>query len=57
MSDMEAGAAAGIGLRILIGTGGGPGEPAHEMVADLAEALALLRSRFAPALRKGSGEA
>jgi D-glycero-D-manno-heptose 1,7-bisphosphate phosphatase len=57
MSDMEAGAAAEIGLRILIGTGGGPCEPAHEMVADLAEALALLRSRFAPALRKGSGEA
>jgi hypothetical protein len=27
------------------------------MVADLAEALALFRSRFAPALRKGSGEA
>jgi D-glycero-D-manno-heptose 1,7-bisphosphate phosphatase len=57
MSDMEAGAAAGIGLRILIGTGGRPDEPAHEMVADLAEALALLRSRFAPALGKGSGEA
>ncbi len=48
MSDMEAGAAAGIGLRIRIGTGAGPGEPAHEVAADLAEALALLRSRFAP---------
>jgi D-glycero-D-manno-heptose 1,7-bisphosphate phosphatase len=49
MSDMEAGTAAGIGLRIRIGTGAGPGEPAHEVAADLAEALALLRSRFAPA--------
>jgi D-glycero-D-manno-heptose 1,7-bisphosphate phosphatase len=58
ISDMEAGAAAGIGLRILIGTRPGPGEPAHEVAADLAEALALLRSRFAPAaLRKGSGGA
>jgi hypothetical protein len=46
---MEAGTAAGIGLRIRIGTGAGPGEPAHEVAADLAEALALLRSRFAPA--------
>jgi D-glycero-D-manno-heptose 1,7-bisphosphate phosphatase len=49
MSDMEAGAAAGIGLRILIGTAAGPGESAHEVAADLAEALALLRFRFAPA--------
>jgi D-glycero-D-manno-heptose 1,7-bisphosphate phosphatase len=47
MSDMEAGAAAGIGLRILIGTRPGPGEPAHEVAADLGEALVLLRSRFA----------
>src|SRR6266545_2625213 len=47
ISDMEAGAAAGIGLCILIGTRPGPGEPAHEVAADLAEALALLRSRFA----------
>lgn len=57
MSDMEAGAAVGIGLRILIGTRAGPGEAAHEVAGDLGEALALLRSRFAPAaLRKGSEE-
>jgi D-glycero-D-manno-heptose 1,7-bisphosphate phosphatase len=49
ISDMEAGAAAGIALRILIGTDAGSGEPAYEAVANLAEALALLRSRFAPA--------
>jgi D-glycero-D-manno-heptose 1,7-bisphosphate phosphatase len=51
MSDIEAGAAAGIGLRVLIGprhakTGG----PPYEVVADLAEALALFRSRFATAV-------
>jgi len=50
MSDIEAGAAAGIGLRILVA----PCPPkksadasSHEVVADLGEALALLRSRFA----------
>jgi hypothetical protein len=48
MSDMEAGAAAGIGLRVLIGRRDAKaGVPAHEVVADLAEALVLLRSRFA----------
>ena len=51
MSDIEAGAAAGIGLRVLIGplhakTGG----PPYEVVADLAEALALFRSRCATAV-------
>ena len=45
---MEAGAAAGIGLRVLVGPRNAKtGEPAHEMVADLGEALVLLRSRFA----------
>jgi D-glycero-D-manno-heptose 1,7-bisphosphate phosphatase len=48
MSDIEAGASAGIGLRILIGSRDTKtGEPPHEVVADLGEALALLRSRFA----------
>src|SRR5262245_43040909 len=48
MSDMEAAAAAGIGLRVLIGPHDAKaGEPGHEVVADLGEALALLRSRFA----------
>lgn len=50
MSDMEAGAVAGIGLRILIGSRElKKREPACEVVADLRQALALLRSRFAPA--------
>jgi D-glycero-D-manno-heptose 1,7-bisphosphate phosphatase len=49
MSDMEAGAAAGIGLRVLIGSHDAKkGETHYEVVADLGEALALLRSRFAP---------
>jgi D-glycero-D-manno-heptose 1,7-bisphosphate phosphatase len=52
MSDIEAGAAAGIGLRILVAPRDakeGQGAPSHEMVGDLSEALALLRSRFARA--------
>jgi D-glycero-D-manno-heptose 1,7-bisphosphate phosphatase len=51
MSDIEAAAAAGIGLRILVGTGDSMGgsAPLHELVADLEEALALLRWRFRPA--------
>jgi D-glycero-D-manno-heptose 1,7-bisphosphate phosphatase len=52
MSDVEAGAAAGVGLRILVGPRAGEGDegaPSHEVVADLDEGLALLRSRFAPA--------
>src|SRR5262249_41459102 len=54
MSDMEAGAAAGIGLRILIGSRElKKREPACEVVADLRQALALLRSRFAPAAPLG----
>jgi D-glycero-D-manno-heptose 1,7-bisphosphate phosphatase len=51
MSDIEAGAAAGIGLRILVGSRharAGAGTASHEAVADLGEALRLLRSRFAP---------
>jgi len=50
ISDIEAGAAAGIGLRILVASchaKEGEGAPSHEVVADLGEALALLRSRFA----------
>jgi D-glycero-D-manno-heptose 1,7-bisphosphate phosphatase len=50
-SDMAAGAAAGIGLRILVGSHAsreGDGAPSHEVVADLAQALLLLRSRCAP---------
>jgi len=49
MSDIEAGAAAAIGLRILVASRDakvGEGAPSHEVVADLGEALALLRSRF-----------
>ena len=49
MSDMEAGAAAGIGLRILLGPREDKwAESAHEVVADLGEALALVRARFRP---------
>ena len=50
MSDIEAGAAAGIGLRILVASRDakeGEDAPSHEVVADLGEALVLLRSRFA----------
>jgi D-glycero-D-manno-heptose 1,7-bisphosphate phosphatase len=50
MSDIEAGAAAGIGLRILVTPchpRKGADAPSHEVVGDLGEALALLRSRFA----------
>jgi histidinol phosphatase-like enzyme len=50
MSDIEAGAAAGIGLRVLVASNpseGSGGEPSHEVVPDLARALALLRSHFA----------
>jgi D-glycero-D-manno-heptose 1,7-bisphosphate phosphatase len=50
MSDIEAAAAAGIGLRILLASRyakKGADAPSHEVVADLGEALALLRSRFA----------
>jgi D-glycero-D-manno-heptose 1,7-bisphosphate phosphatase len=50
ISDIEAGEAAGIGLRILVASRGAKksaGAPSHEVVPDLGEALALLRSRFA----------
>jgi D-glycero-D-manno-heptose 1,7-bisphosphate phosphatase len=52
MSDIEAGAAAGLGLRILLGSRAAAPRmhpPSYEVVADLGEALALLRSRFAGA--------
>jgi D-glycero-D-manno-heptose 1,7-bisphosphate phosphatase len=50
MSEIEAGTAAGLGLRILLAARPGErkeGARSHEVVADLSEALALLRSRFA----------
>ena len=50
MSDVEAGAAAGVGLRILVGPQDSScreGAPTHEVVANLGEALTLLRSCFA----------
>jgi D-glycero-D-manno-heptose 1,7-bisphosphate phosphatase len=51
VSDMEAAAAAGVPLRILVGPGSGAARgPSFEPVADLAQALALLRARFAPTL-------
>lgn len=47
LSDIEAGAAAGIGFRVRIGGREGSGDaPAHYVAADLGEALALLRKRF-----------
>jgi D-glycero-D-manno-heptose 1,7-bisphosphate phosphatase len=49
MSDIEAGAAAGIGVRILVGPYNRvrrASAPAHELATNLHEALALLRSRF-----------
>src|SRR5438093_339397 len=52
MSDIEAGAAAGIPVRILLATqepGSSPDFPSFERAADLREALALLRRHFAPA--------
>jgi D-glycero-D-manno-heptose 1,7-bisphosphate phosphatase len=45
MRDIEAGAAAGVGLLVRLGAREGSSEPPHETVADLAEALALLRAR------------
>jgi D-glycero-D-manno-heptose 1,7-bisphosphate phosphatase len=58
MSDIEAGAAAGVGLRVLVGSrrpDTGTGAPSHEVVADLASALVLLRSRFASDLAGHTG--
>jgi D-glycero-D-manno-heptose 1,7-bisphosphate phosphatase len=58
VTDMAAAAAAGIPLRILVGPGDGEGGgPSFERVADLAQALALLRSRVGPTDggRGGSG--
>jgi D-glycero-D-manno-heptose 1,7-bisphosphate phosphatase len=57
MSDVEAGAAAGVGLRILLGlrTARGDAVPPHAIVADLDEALTLLRARFAPVAGGGVG--
>jgi histidinol phosphatase-like enzyme len=50
LSDIEAGAAAGIGLRILVAPHDveeSEGAPPHEVVANLSEALVMLRSHFA----------
>src|SRR5207245_9127377 len=50
ISDIQAGEAAGIGLRILVASCDakeGEGAPSHKVVADLGEALALLQSCFA----------
>jgi D-glycero-D-manno-heptose 1,7-bisphosphate phosphatase len=50
-SDMAAGAAAGIGVRILLETGTIQGDQPslhHYLAADLTEVLALLRARFVP---------
>jgi D-glycero-D-manno-heptose 1,7-bisphosphate phosphatase len=47
LSDMQAGAAAGVGLRIRIGRRDlcfGINAPSHQIASDVAEALALLRS-------------
>ena len=52
ISDMEAGVAAGLGLRILLDARADRGKNhvlGHEVVANLGEALELLRSRFAHA--------
>jgi len=52
ISDMEAGVAAGLGLRILLDARADRGRNhvlGHEVVTNLGEALELLRSRFAPA--------
>jgi D-glycero-D-manno-heptose 1,7-bisphosphate phosphatase len=49
LADIAAGAEAGIGLRIRVGSGDVGGDaPPHDVVASLADALALLRSRLAP---------
>ena len=49
LADIAAGAEAGIGLRIRVGPGDvGRDAPPHDLVASLADALALLRSRLAP---------
>jgi D-glycero-D-manno-heptose 1,7-bisphosphate phosphatase len=61
ISDIEAGAAAGVGMRILVGARQADdrgGMPSHDAVADLGEALVLLRSRFASIrLRRHPGPA
>jgi len=52
IGDMQAGFAAGVGLRIRIGSGRNIGDeavPPHETVCDLAGALALLRRSARPA--------
>jgi D-glycero-D-manno-heptose 1,7-bisphosphate phosphatase len=50
LSDMEAGARAGVGLRILVRDSAGEqvsGPVDHEMASDLTQVLALLRRHFA----------
>jgi hypothetical protein len=49
LGDIAAAAEAGIGQRICLGSGDIAGDvPPHEVVANLADALVLLRSRLAP---------
>ncbi len=53
LSDIEAGAAAGVGLRIRIGAHDDDvEEPPHHVAADLAEALALLRAHLGAVLNR-----
>jgi D-glycero-D-manno-heptose 1,7-bisphosphate phosphatase len=57
MIDIEAGAAAGLGLRILLAVRSSKraeGALDHEVVADLGETLELLRSRFASTAATGA---
>jgi D-glycero-D-manno-heptose 1,7-bisphosphate phosphatase len=56
LSDIEAGASAGIRLRICLGSRDTcSGAPPHEVVANLTEALALMRARCTPAPPSPSG--
>ena len=53
MSDMEAGAAAGIGMRVLLGArDSAKGELAHKVAADLGEVLTFLRFHFLSAVER-----
>jgi histidinol phosphatase-like enzyme len=57
ISDIAAGAAAGLGLRNLVTSHRekrAVGIPEHEVVADLGETLELLRSRFASKAATGA---
>jgi D-glycero-D-manno-heptose 1,7-bisphosphate phosphatase len=53
MSDMEAGATAGIGLRVLVGArDSGEGELTHKVAANLGEVIVLLRFHFLSAAER-----